>query len=88
MSEGWTWTNSGTIKKTTDSKVNLFPLYLRNIAQAAPLYEVLYELDGVFRCPNEGLVAEDTITIGGDTYLIVPNIYRSNFYDYMAVKLE
>jgi len=86
--EGWTWTNDGTVKKTTNNKINLFPLYVINNTQAQPMYEVLYELDGVYLCPNEGIVAEDTITIGADTYLIVPDIYRTNFDNYMAIKLE
>ena len=46
------------------------------------------ELDGVFWVSGSGRSPTDTLTIGGDTYLIVRSAHRQNpTYDYVAIKL-
>lgn len=87
INKGWTFAETRVMRKTTNSKVNIFPLFVSTI-EAHPNRLLLFELDNIYKCPNEGIVAEDTLTIGGDTYLVVPNIYRSGFGDYLCVKLE
>jgi hypothetical protein len=42
--------------------------------------------DDVFQVSGAGNAAENTLTIGGDTYIVFPNIYRSDIGDYFAVK--
>ena len=49
---------------------------------------VFGELDGVYWVSGVGRSPTDTLTIGGDSYLIVRNAFRQNpSYDYIAVKL-
>ena len=40
--------------------------------------DILGELDGVFFCPGIGNSAESTVTDGGDVYLVINNVYRTN----------
>ncbi len=42
--------------------------------------------DDVFQVSGAGNAAENTLTIGPDTYIVFPNIYRSDIGDYFAVK--
>lgn len=49
---------------------------------------VFGEVPCIFAIPGVGLVAEDTVTVNGATYLVVPNTWRANSVDYFAVKLE
>jgi len=45
------------------------------------------ELDGVYMTTGRGLAAEDTFTVGADTYVVIPNVFRATFRDYIAVRL-
>lgn len=45
-------------------------------------------LDGVFNVNGASANAEDTITVGSGTYLLVPNIYRPAEEQFAAIKLE
>lgn len=52
---------------------------------------VLGDLHGVYYAPGTGQVdlsAEDTITIGADTYLVIQNAALSDRTNYAAIKLE
>ena len=46
------------------------------------------EFDGVYYVSGFSLAVEDTMTIGGDTYLVVRNAARTGFQDYIAIKLD
>jgi hypothetical protein len=48
----------------------------------------LGEIDGVLHVSGFGQSAEDVVTVDGDDYLIVPNVYRSGVTDYAAIKLD
>jgi hypothetical protein len=48
---------------------------------------LLGELHGLAFVTGQGNAAENTITVGADTWLVVPNIYRSTRDAYCAVKL-
>lgn len=48
--------------------------------------DIAGELSGIGRVTG-GLAAEDIITFGGDQWLVVPNVFRSNRQDYCAVRL-
>jgi hypothetical protein len=67
----------------------LFPLvmYEREVPRANTAKNVWGEFEGCFFVSGFGVSAEDTITIGSDTYLIVPNIHRTGVSDYWALKL-
>lgn len=45
------------------------------------------ELDGVYSISGRLNAAENTQTISGDTYLVVPNVFRSSVEHYCAYKL-
>lgn len=44
--------------------------------------------DGVFYTPSFGATAEQTVTVGGVDYLLVPNVYRTGDGQYAAFALE
>lgn len=52
-----------------------------------PATAVWGELRGVFWLTGYANAAENTVTIGADTYLVFPNVYRSGSADYAALKL-
>lgn len=43
-------------------------------------------LDGLFWVPNNGLVSENTITVGADTYTVFENVNRGESGGYVALK--
>lgn len=43
-------------------------------------------IDGLYVVPGLGLVSGDTITIGGDTYDVFKNTWRTDVVDYFAIK--
>jgi hypothetical protein len=45
-------------------------------------------LDGVNRCQGYGNAAENIITVSSVDHLVVPNVFRSSFRNYMTVALE
>jgi len=80
--------------KTDDSggdKVKLFPATILHAPDASELI-IAGELDGVYWCsaaPGHtagGLVSEDTLTIGGDTYDVFASGNRTEDFAYFAVK--
>lgn len=46
------------------------------------------QFDGVYWVSGYGGGAEDTITIGGDTYIVFPNVFRSQTFNFCAIKQE
>lgn len=79
----------GTMTKTRNSEVLLYPAYTYIVGSTGPLDSMaLGEIDGTFLCIDKDLSTEDTITIGADTYTVFQNIYRTTYMDYMAVKQE
>jgi hypothetical protein len=71
--------------RTLDGGYVLQPLSLVQCSPAVSLYGVM---DGVHAVPGDGNSAENTVTIDGKTYLVIPNAFRSNNSDYVAVCLE
>ena len=64
-----------------------YPIQQAEILATAPTNNVLGALDGIYWVPGFGLTSGDTITVGGNTYLVSQNITRTNNYDYMAMLL-
>jgi len=58
----------------------LFPCLVHSASQLAA------QLDGIYVVPGLGLTAGDTITVGGTTYDVFHNTYRSEAADFIAVK--
>lgn len=46
------------------------------------------ELDGVFHVTGFNNAVENTISIGGVTYLVVQNVNNTQFWDYYALRLQ
>jgi len=45
------------------------------------------ELDGVFHISGSNQTSENTLTIGGDDYIIFQDVYRLAFHNFMALRL-
>ncbi len=73
----------GTVTVTpTLARSLLTPVYL-----ARPLNDVLLmDLDGVFHLSSNGVLPEDVLVAGGKQHRVFNNLWRSSFYDYMAVE--
>lgn len=86
---GRTYPHSAIQGGTADWRTNLdgsyevFPIVL---ADASPSSEVYGELDGIVAVTGFGNSAESTLTIGSDTYYVVPNVFRGGVADYFAIK--
>jgi hypothetical protein len=48
--------------------------------------QVFGELQNIYFVSGDTITSEDTITIGGDTYRVFQNVFRTSRYDYCAVK--
>lgn len=69
-------------RKTIGGNDLLSPILLCN---NSPL-GIYGELDGMRHVPGDGLTAEQTITVGGDTYLVFPNVSRTAGDQWVAIK--
>lgn len=50
--------------------------------------DVLCCLDGVVHTPNASLSSEDTIDDGTDEWLVVPDVYRTTYTDFIAIRKD
>lgn len=64
-----------------------YTLEAARLVQESPAVNLLGELDGVAFVTGQSNAAENTITVGSDSWLAVPNIYRSTRDAYCAIKL-
>ena len=62
---------------------NLLPLVLYNSSKG-----VYGELDGVLFISGFAMAVEDTISYNSTDYIVIRNIHRTGFFDYIALKLE
>lgn len=72
------------MRDNIDGGYSLLPLILN---ASDPSRQVFGELDGCFCVSGFGNAAENIITIGGVDYLVVQNIFRTNRWNYWALKL-
>jgi hypothetical protein len=70
------------IRSDFDTNFSLVPLTL---VQQTPSDQVYGILDGVYQVAGDNQSAENTISIGTDQYLVVPNAFRSGALDFIAV---
>lgn len=72
------------LRENADGSYTLLPVIPHSNYSTGNVYG---ELDGVFFTSGFGVGSEDTVTIGGDTYLIVQSVYRTDRRSYAAIKL-
>lgn len=73
------------VRENLDGSYTLDPVV---IACGSPYDAQLGRLEGVYRVSGFGNTAENTITIGDTTYLVVPDTFRNTWADYAAFALE
>ena len=85
--ETWPWNNvyftSTNQMRDMSGKYNLFPVILTNSASG-----VFGELDGIYYITGFNNVVENTLTIGGVTYVVIQAVSRTGFSDYYALRLS
>lgn len=67
----------------SSSQIDAYPLYPVTLENPAQL---VGQVEGLFVVPGQGLSAGDTITIGGDTYDVFHNTWRTEFPDFFCIK--
>lgn len=65
-----------------------YPLWPLTLCGTDPDRDIWGDLDGVFAVSGFNNASENTITVGGDTYLVVQNMFRTARYYYVAILLE
>ena len=79
-------TNLDAMEAQIDGGYATLPLIVMAGARSGDAADLLGEIAGVFQVTG-GPSAEDLLDIGGDDYLVVPNVHRQNRADYVAIKL-
>lgn len=74
------------LTKNLDSSYSLLPIIL--YSSTYDTKDIFGELEGVFHVPGTDLNSEDTLTIGGDTYLCIQNVEAVNRNDFAAILME
>jgi len=72
------------IRDNVDGSYTLFPLILQ---ASSPGKQVFGEFDGCYFVSGHNNAAENIITVGGADHLVVQNIFRTNRWNYWALKL-
>ncbi len=87
----WPYGNAGNSSVMTDVRPGLdgsYPMLPIVLAEdASGVSNVYGELSGIMATTGHGNAAENTITNGRDTWLVVQNIHRTTKVDYCAVRL-
>lgn len=73
------------LRDNVDGSYSIFPLTLLG---ENPELNCYGDLDGAYAVPGFSIASEDIIQIGGDDYLVVQNIFRTDRMYYGAIKLE
>lgn len=76
----------GNLTKNMDGSYSILPIIL--YSSTYDTKDVFGELDGVFHTPGIDLNSEDTLTIGGDTYLCFQNVEDVGRNDFAAILRE
>lgn len=88
MPQCWPWNNqyltgSSYQARDTGGVQPLIPVVLSDATSG-----VLGELDGVCFVPGFGNAVENTIAQGGQTWVVMQDVYRTGFIDYYAVRMD
>ena len=84
----WPWTSERIAEATrqlreTGTVYTLQPVVLHNNADT-----IYGELDGVFHISGFSQGVENTLVIGGVTYVVIQDVYRTSFNDFYALRLS
>ncbi len=74
------------VAENLDGTYSLFPSLLSSDDEAGAT-NIFGEFDGVFGISSRGIISEDTITIGGDTYMCFHSTFQTDNNNMCAVKL-
>ncbi len=69
------------LSRNMDESLSLIPLIPVRVN-----HSVYGELQNIYYCPGGGITSEDTVSIGGATYRIFQNAWRTSNFDYCAVR--
>lgn len=79
------------IRKTPNSGGDLFPLQPVLLFEGQALHNhrgnIFGQFDGIYHCAGLDNAVENIITIGGQDYLVVQNVFRTTPRDFWALKL-
>ena len=78
--------DSGTCVKTSNNKILLYPVFIS--WYNGSIYQLLMELEGVFFAMDNIFQSEDIVQISGDDYLVIQNVFRTTYKDYLLMKME
>lgn len=85
--ESWPWNNDylagSTQLRDTGSNYKLLPVVLND---SGP--NIYGELDGVYSISGFNNATENTLTIGGVDYVVLQDVARNGFTDYLALRLN
>ena len=87
QSRSWPWKNSwigGSTESLRDTG-GIYPITPIILYETTP--NVFGEMDGIFFVSGYNNAVENTMTIGGDTYVMMRNASFTGFQDYVAIKL-
>lgn len=87
QARSWPWKNSwigGSTESLRDTG-GVYPIIPIILYETAP--NVFGEMDGIYFVSGFNNAVENTMTIGGDTYVMMRNASFTGFQDYVAIKL-
>jgi len=80
------------IVEAIDGSYPLTPLVIsefeNEVPEAGKNGNAYGELDGVFHISGSNQTSENSLVIGGDTYIVFQDIYRLAFHNFMAVRMD
>jgi hypothetical protein len=80
------FTATGTYVKGSNGKILLWPIFLTGYTGS--VWQLLMELDGVYFGMDNIFQSEDKVQIAAQDYLVIQNIFRTNYHDYLLMKME
>lgn len=76
--------NGGTVNPAKTNQRIMTPVYA--VSKTTNRNSCYFDLDGVYHIMGAGLQSEDLVNYGGKRHRIFQNIYRTTYYDYMAIE--
>ena len=71
-----------------DDTYPLFPIVLSEDTGNGNQAAIYGEMDGLFAVTGYGNASENIVTVGRARYLVLQNVYRTTFRDYLAIKMS
>lgn len=84
--ETWPWIDSQlTINEQVRDSNDTYPLLPVMLNDDQGIYG---ELDGIYQISGFNNAVENTLTVGGDDYVVIQDVGRTGFADYYALRLD